>query len=193
MNTPTLHSPARARTVKGASLIEMLVATLLLAIGMLAMAALQASSAQMGKNAEFRAIASELALSFGEAVKANAGGAASYTSPSNTFVVPAPAVALLTNCDNAAVTCTNAQIAAQDISRLQALARARLPNGQIDLQYVPAAGTTPSYLDLYVGWLPPDTRTGQAAIDNSMANGCRAGYDPGNTLGVRCQYFRIAP
>jgi type IV pilus assembly protein PilV len=176
----------------GASLIEMLVATLLLAIGMLAMAALQSSSAQMGKDAEFRAIASELALSFGETVKANSGGAANYNAPQNTFTMPATAVALLTNCDAAAVNCTNAQIAAQDISRLQALARSRLPNGQIDLRYTAAAGTTNSYLDLYVAWLPPDMRTGDSSVDIGFPNGCRAGYDAGN-LGVRCQYFRIAP
>lgn len=186
-NTPTL-----SQRVRGASLIEMLVATLLLAVGMLAMAALQSSSAQLGKDAEFRAIASELALSFGESVKANSGGAAAYTSPSDAFALPAPEVALLTNCDSAAQVCTNAQIAAQDISRLQALALARLPNGQIDLRFIPAAGTNPSYIDLYVAWLPPDTRSGEAAADNAFANGCRAGYDAAS-VGVRCQFFRIAP
>jgi type IV pilus assembly protein PilV len=187
-----LHPPLLTRPAKGASLIEMLVATLLLAIGMLAMAALQSTSAQMGKDAEFRAVATELALSFGEAVKANSGGAASYTSPLNAFNPNAPKTAVLTNCDSDAVVCTNAQIAAQDVSRLQALSQSRLPLGQIDLRYVAAVGTTPSYLDLYVAWLPPDTRTGQAAVDNAFANGCRAGFDPSN-LGVRCQYFRIAP
>ena len=192
MNTSHRSRPGNTRSSRGASLIEMLVATLLLAVGMLAMAALQSSSAQMGKDAEFRAIASELALSFGETVKANAGGAAAYTAPQNAFIMPAPAVALQTNCDTAGATCTNAQIATQDISRLQALARARLPNGQIDLRYTAAVGTTPSFLDLYVAWLPPDMRTGNANVDAGFANGCRAGYDAAN-LGVRCQYFRIAP
>lgn len=175
----------------GASLIEMLVATLLLAIGMLAMASLQASSSQLGKDAEFRAIASELASGFGESVKANVGGAAAYVSQRNTFTMPAPAVALIAACDGAA-TCTNQQIAAQDISRLQVMARSRLPNGQVDIRFTPAAGNTPSVIDLGVAWLPPDARTGDVQIDSQLANGCRANFDSSN-LGVRCQYFRIAP
>ena len=184
------HHPSRQP--RGASLIEMLVATLLLAVGLLAMASLQASSTQLGKDAEFRAIASELALGLGEAVKANAGGAASYNSPQNQFSVPAPPVALLTNCDGPAAACTNAQLALQDISRFLALARARLPNGQASIVYVAGAGNTPSFIDLWVAWLPPDTRTGDGAVDNQLANGCPAGFDGGN-LGARCQYFRISP
>jgi type IV pilus assembly protein PilV len=176
----------------GASLIEMLVATLLLAVGMLAMAALQASSLQLSKDAEFRAVASELAQGFGEMVKANSGGAAAYNAPLAQFVLPAPPVVLQTACDAPGVACTNQQIALQDISRLQALARSRLPNGQVSMVFTPAVGQVPSFIDLWVGWLPPDTRTGVAAVDNQFNNGCQAGFDAGS-LGVRCQYFRISP
>lgn len=180
------------RRLRGASLIEMLVATLLLAVGLLAMASLQASSTQLGKDAEYRAIASELALGFGEVVKANAGGAAFYNRPQNEFAMPAPPVNLLTNCDGLAAACTNAQVAQQDISRFLALARARLPNGQANITYVAGAGNAPSFVDLWVAWLPSDSRTGNRAVDNQLANGCPAGFDAGN-LGVRCQYFRISP
>lgn len=178
--------------LSGASLIEMLVATLLLAVGLLAMASLQASSTQLGKDAEYRAIASELALGFGEAVKANAGGAATYNNAQNNFVLPAPPVNLLTNCSDLAAACTNAQVAQQDMSQFLALARARLPNGQARIVYVAGAGNAPSFIDLWVAWLPTDTRTGDGAVDNQLANGCPAGFDGGN-VGARCQYFRISP
>jgi type IV pilus assembly protein PilV len=177
---------------QGGSLIEVMVAALLLAVGLLSMAAMQASALQLGKDAEYRAIASEIAFSMGEMVKANVGGAASYVNQGNAFVSPAPEVAVLTNCDALNVTCTNVQMAAQDMSRVRALARNRLPDGQVVAQFIPGAGNTPSVIDLWIAWLPADTRTGEAKVDNQIANGCPAGFDTRN-MGVRCHYFRIAP
>ena len=181
---------------RGSSLIEVLVAALLLAIGMLSLAGLQASALRLTKEAEFRATSSEIAFAFSEAVKANAGGLAQYTVAGNNFVVNPAAVAVPTTCDGIANVCTNAQIAAQDLARVRELARTRMPSGQIVAQFVPATvglTPTPAGIDLWVTWLPSDNRSGTAAVDAQVAQNCpSAGYDATN-LGVHCQYFRIVP
>ncbi len=176
----------------GGSLIEVMVAALLLAVGLLSMAALQSSAVQLSRDAEYRAIASEIAFAMSEMVKANAGGAASYSNQIDSFSPAPPAVDILTNCDAPDASCTNEQIAAQDMSRIQALALNRLPAGQVVAQVTAGAGNTPTMIDLWVAWLPTDTRSGDAAVDAQLANGCPDGFDAGN-VGVRCHYFRIAP
>jgi type IV pilus assembly protein PilV len=185
---PSPHPPQR-----GGSLIEVMVAALLLAIGLLSMGAMQASAFQLSKDAEFRATASEIAQTLGEMVKSNAGGAASYTNDLEAFVSPAPQVDVLTNCTGAAQqACTNAAIAAEDMSRVRALARNRLPDGQVLAQFVNDAGNGQSAIDLWIAWLPADVRSGEANVDAQMTNGCPDGFDAAN-VGVRCHYFRIAP
>lgn len=184
------------RPQRGSSLIEALVAALLLAIGLLSLAGLQASALRLTKEAEFRATSSEIAFAFSEAVKANAGGLAQYTVASNRFVVNPAAVAVPTGCDGIANVCTNAQIAAQDLARVQELARNRMPSGQIVAQFVPGANgltPTPAGIDLWVAWLPADNRSGTAVVDAQVTQNCpNAGFDAAN-LGVHCQYFRIVP
>jgi type IV pilus assembly protein PilV len=181
---------------RGSSLIEVLVAALLLAIGMLSLAGLQASALRLTKEAEFRATSSEIAFAFSEAVKANVGGMAQYTNASNTFVVNPGAVAVPTSCNGIANVCTPAQIATQDLARVLELARNRMPSGQIVAQFVAGAGgltPTPPSIDLWVAWLPADNRSGTAAVDAQVAQNCPTpGYDATNA-GVHCQYFRIVP
>jgi type IV pilus assembly protein PilV len=181
---------------RGSTLIEVLVAALLLAIGMLSLAGLQATALRLSREAEFKATASEIALAFSESVKANVGGMAQYVAAGNNFVVNPPPVAIPTTCDGVANVCTQAQIAAQDLARVQQLARTRMPSGQIVAQLVPATvgvAPTPASIDLWVAWLPADNRSGNAAVDAQVAQPCpTAGYDAAS-LGVHCQYFRVYP
>ena len=185
--------PFIPQSQRGGSLIEVMVAALLLAIGLLSMGAMQASAFQLSKDAEYRASASEIAQSLGEMVKSNAGGAASYVNNLETFTSPAPQVDVLTTCTGAAQqACTNADIAAEDMSRIRALARNRLPDGQVAAQFVADAGNGQSAIDLWIAWLPADVRSGDAQVDGQINNGCPDGFDAEN-IGVRCHYFRIAP
>jgi type IV pilus assembly protein PilV len=181
---------------RGSTLIEVLVAALLLAIGMLSLAGLQATALRVSREAEFKATASEIALAFSESLKANVGGMAQYVAAGNTFVVSPPAVPIPTTCDGIANVCTAAQIAAQDLARVRQLARTRMPSGQIVAQFVPATigvAPTPASIDLWVAWLPADNRSGNAAVDAQVTQPCpNAGYDA-TSLGVHCQYFRVYP
>ena len=58
-------------TQRGATLIEVLVSILLMALGVLAMAAMQVNAVQYGKTSEFRTVASLLANDLSDRMRAN--------------------------------------------------------------------------------------------------------------------------
>lgn len=181
------------RKLQGSTLIEVLVAALLLAVGMLSLAGLQATAMRLTKDAEFKATSSEIAFALSESIKANVGGIAQYATPaSNAFVVNPPPVAIPTTCDGIANVCTTVQMAAQDLARIQELVRNRLPSGQIVSVYVAPPGGAPPAIDLWVAWLPSNSRSGDANVDAQTVQPCPAQFDPGQ-IGVQCQYFRIVP
>lgn len=129
-------------------------AALLLAIGLLSMAGIQASAVRLTKEAEFKSTAVEISSAFGEYLKANVGGVASYAINSGGFIVDPEAQDIPGNCDGAGAACTPAQIAAEDLARAQELARTRLPSGQIVSNLVVGAAGQSDSIDLWVMWLP---------------------------------------
>jgi type IV pilus modification protein PilV len=173
-------------------LIEVLVAALLLAIGLLSMAGIQASAVRLTKEAEFKSTAVEISSAFGEYLKANVGGLQSYGVNSGAFVVNPPAQNIPGNCNGAGAACTPAQIAAEDLARTRELARTRLPSGQVVSNVVVGAAGQSDSVDFWVMWLPPESRSGDANVDNQIVSRCPPNY---NTAGmdVQCQYFRIVP
>jgi len=190
--TPTRRRAAPPSRAQGATLIEVLVAALLLAIGLLSMAGIQASAVRLTKEAEFKSTAVEISSAFGEYLKANVGGVASYAINSGGFIVDPEAQDIPGNCDGAGAACTPAQIAAEDLARAQELARTRLPSGQIVSNLVVGAAGQSDSIDLWVMWLPPESRTGDANVDNQIASRCPPNYDTAG-MDVQCQYFRIVP
>lgn len=190
--TPTRRRAAPPSRAQGATLIEVLVAALLLAIGLLSMAGIQASAVRLTKEAEFKSTAVEISSAFGEYLKANVGGVASYAINSGGFIVDPEAQDIPGNCDGAGAACTPAQIAAEDLARAQELARTRLPSGQIVSNLVVGAAGQSDSIDLWVMWLPPESRTGDANVDNQITSRCPPNYDTAG-MDVQCQYFRIVP
>ena len=72
---------------RGASLIEVLVAILIVSMGVIAMGGLLASSSRLGKASESRAIAGLLAADLADRVKANACGlTGQWIDPANASV-----------------------------------------------------------------------------------------------------------
>lgn len=189
------HLPRQTprRKLQGSTLIEVLVAALLLAVGLLSLAGLQATALRLSKDAESKATASEIAFAFSESLKANAGGLAQYATPARDgFVINPPPVAIPTTCDGVAAACTTAQMAAQDLARIEQLARTRMPSGQIVSVVAPVAAGNPPAIDLWVAWLPADSRSGDVNVDAQVVQPCPAQFDAGQ-IGVHCQYFRIVP
>lgn len=189
---PLRRQTARRPQAQGASLIEVMVAALLLAIGLLSMAGIQASAVRLTKEAEFKSTAVEISSAFGEYLKANVGGVASYSINSGSFILDPEAQEIPGRCDGEGAACTPAQIAAEDLAQAQELARTRLPSGQIVSNVVVGAPGQSDSIDLWVMWLPPESRTGDANVDNQITSNCPPNYDT-TDLDVQCQYFRIVP
>ena len=119
MNTRLLQRTGRTRRQRGISIVEALVALVVIAVGMLGIAGLYLSSLQASRSAKLRQYAVELAGSIADRIRANRDAAASY----NTAGYGAgPAVQ---NCSTAR--CTPAQLAQDDLARWLQDIRAQLP------------------------------------------------------------------
>lgn len=106
----------------GFTLVEVLIAMLLLAGGLLGMAGLQATSLGNNQNAYNRSQATEFAYDIADRMRANSLGIATYTA-----IAPASAVE---NADCLITTgCSPADMAQTDLAQWNALVTT-LPNGQ---------------------------------------------------------------
>lgn len=191
-STPT-SSPNRRRLAQGASLIEVLVAVLLLSIGILSMVGLQTSALRLTKESQFQGSAAELASSFSETVRANVAGAMagnySFVQP---YAPPAGPIALpAQQCNNPAAACTPAQIAAVDLARWRESARQALPGGSLFANVTTPLGTAQSpVIDLWVLWQGPETDDAADAATAQLNGNCPAQMGNANPR-PQCMQFRI--
>lgn len=139
-----------SRSQSGATLIEVLITMLLLSFAMLAMANMHAMSLKYVKMAEFRGIATGLALDLADRMRANSGGAGGYVFNS-AYDSNAGAVAVPT-CANPAI-CTPSEIAGIDLAEVRNTARLVLPGGGVRIAQDAA---NPGVLNLWIIWLDPD-------------------------------------
>ncbi|WP_165456722.1 type IV pilus modification protein PilV [Aquabacterium lacunae] len=147
------------------TMIEVLVALLLLSIGLLAMAGIQANSSRIQRTNEFRGAANELLQSFAEAVRANPSGAIAGNYNFNDTGTAEPARPA-TLCQDVAVACTAATIAQADLFQIRQAIRRRLPEGNLFATYVaPAPGVNPTTsMSVWVYWTA-QTESGNAPDD----------------------------
>lgn len=142
---------SRAEYQSGASLIEVLVAILVLSFGMLALGGMMAFAVQMPKLAAYRATATNLAASHIERMRANpAGFAAGNYSETMTFNATLPSVS---PCVYPA--CTPASIAALDKNDSNVAIKRELPLGGMRMTCTGACTGLDG--DLWVIWQEPST------------------------------------
>lgn len=124
---------------RGFSLFEVLVAVVVLALGLLGLAALQLTSLQGGHGAYTRAQAAQLAYDMGDRIRANPGNIGSY----DFAMGAAPA------CDEALAPAGD--LAARDVAEWLNSLACLLPggNGSVDVN---AAGE-PMIVDIRVEWI----------------------------------------
>lgn len=142
---------ARGRREGGFTMVETLVALVVLAIGLLGIAALYLDSLRAGRTAIYRTQAVTLAADLADRIRANRRAGVAYEIALGATADPDPACALTTGCDAAA-------LAATDLSGWKAELAGSLPGGDGSVQVAAGAGGEPSDYQITVSW----TEVGQA-------------------------------
>jgi len=128
---------------RGFTLLESLVALVILSVGMLGIAALYVEGLRAGRTAVYRTTAVNLAADLIDRVRANRAGLVAYAG--------APA---LNNCVNANNDCTPVQMAQHDLSLWQTEIAARLPAGS-NTNVTFAAGAIVDTYTIQIQWPEP--------------------------------------
>ena len=127
----------------GFSLVEVLIALIILSVGMLGIAGLYVQSLQAGRTSLFRHHAVTLAGDIADRIRANPTAAAAYEATAGAD----------NSCIAGGVDCTPAQMAAQDIQLWQEQATETLPAGNVSVVFDGSANP-PTYA-ITVGWSEP--------------------------------------
>jgi type IV pilus assembly protein PilV len=131
-----------SKRVQGFTLIEVLIALIIMSVGMLGIAGLYVHSMQAGRTSLFRHHAVTLAGDIADRIRANPRAAALYAGG------PAD-----NNCVDGGVDCTPGEMAANDIFLWQQQAADTLPTGQVFIVFNNAP-TPPTY-QITVQWTEP--------------------------------------
>jgi type IV pilus assembly protein PilV len=184
---PRLEAPAGSALSlgqRGASMIEVLIALLLVAVTMLGLLGLQLRSMGLQKDSFERRNAALLASSFAERVTANFAGfeAGNYSGT----LLPDGTVPTLADCATAG--CTAANIASRDFAAFARQVRMQLPGGAAAV----ATGAGNTGVLITVGWRDPQRATDTTSADGTCeAGGLVASSSAADvTASYRC--FRIA-
>lgn len=147
METRMKHSqPCRRSVQSGFTMVEVLVALVVLTIGLLGIAALYLNSLQSGRTAIYRTQAVTLAADLADRIRTNRTAQAAYGTLFTEAEVAVPA------CDTTGG-CSDADLAATDLSRWKATVALLLPNGQGQVTVVaPVAGGEPANYVVTVRW-----------------------------------------
>lgn len=168
----------------GASLIEVMVAIVLLGFGLLSLIGLQGFAVTASKNAANRGIATMLAADIADILRSNPAAATGYDrAPAfdATDVAPESWLPLPTSpCEYP--NCSAAQIAQIDSQALSRRIKSSLQAGTYAMATDPAGG----FADLWVMWA--EVRgAGESAFDN-----CPAAVTAGAPAAIpRCLYMRV--
>ena len=134
------------KTQSGFTMVETLVALVVLAIGMLGIAALYLNSLQAGRTAIYRTEAVNLAADLADRIRTNRTAVAGYANVYADGFVDVPACYTTAGC-------TPAQLATADLSRWKVDLAQLLPNGQGQVVVtLPVAAGEPSSYVVTVRW-----------------------------------------
>lgn len=179
--------PRRSQRQSGASLIEVLVAILILSFGMLALGAMLSYSVQAPKLSAYRATAASLASAHVERIRANATGFASDNYTASLSYDGSNTALSLNDCTYP--DCTVAALAAMDNAATKRAARAALPAGGMIMKCDVVLCTSASYGNLWIVWQEPSTAStlNAATSDNCPTEVTGSFTNPA----PRCLYLRF--
>lgn len=187
----------RSAQQSGASLIEVLVAILVVSIGILSMVAMQANAVKFSKTSENRAIGALLVNDLADRMRANRAG---FFNNGYAFTQNYPGSGAVTEpvssntCNTPTANCTAAELAGKDLSDWRRTVFFTLPGG---FARISTRDTVNNAVDVWLAWLDPtDTAEGGANQDAVAVNECPANFVSSAATGAtqarpRCMYFRI--
>jgi type IV pilus assembly protein PilV len=190
------HSMARQHGagagMRGVSLIEVLVALLIVSFGVLAMAGLLSAATRYGKTSEYRAVGTLLASDIVDRLRANqlavnvaAGGNVAAYDITGEWQFPA-VLPVAAPC----VDCTSAQLAAMDKAEWQRAVYYALPNGTGYFAY----NDVEHAADVWIAWLDPGASSDETKFGSDDADAdrqeCPVGFRDQKPQ-PRCLYFRV--
>lgn len=140
--TISFKPDSMSRRVRGFTLIEVLIALVIMSVGMLGIAGLYVHSMQAGRTSVLRHNAVTLAGDIADRIRANprAGAAYGLAGANN-------------NCVDGGINCTIGQMAANDIFLWDQQAAATLPNGQVNVVF--NNGVVPPTYQITITWTEP--------------------------------------
>ena len=133
--------------MKGFSLVEVLVALVIVSVGMLGVAGLYVNGLQAGRTAMFSHQAVTLAGDVADRIRANPRAGVEYDGNGD---------GVNHNCVAGGVDCDEAQMAANDTFFWQQQAEAVLPEGEVDVEF--DAGVNPPEYTINISWDEPGER-----------------------------------
>lgn len=179
--------------VSGASMIEILVALVIVAFGLLGLLGLQARALSFQKDSFDGRAAAELTNQIADRIRANMLGFRdrNYADDMNP---PGDVPLVFGACGNPAA-CTGAEIAARDQARWQEEVRRRLPSAAVYLQPDNAnpAGW-PRFVIVTIAWQEPmQNAAGGMQVNDLICNDVRANLFAALPLDYRCYRASVAP
>jgi type IV pilus assembly protein PilV len=142
----TMKTVSKRRYQAGFSLVEVLIALVIMSVGMLGIAGLYVQSMQAGRTSMFRHHAVTLAGDVADRIRANPRAGAAYNHAAN-------ATGTDNSCVTGGVDCNSADMAANDILLWQAQADDTLPTG--DVAVAVNVGLNPPTYQITVSWTEP--------------------------------------
>jgi len=130
--------------VQGFTLIEVLIALIIMSVGMLGIAGLYVHSMKAGRTSLFSHNAVILAGDVADRIRANPTALAAYEGAGAD-----------NDCVDGGVNCTVAEMAAHDIFLWNLQADDTLPNGDVAVVFTAAAGVAPPTYEITISWVEP--------------------------------------
>ena len=128
---------------RGFSLVEVLIALIVMSVGMLGIAGLYVQSMQAGRTSMLRHHAVNLAGDIADRIRANPTAGVAYIASPGTN----------NGCDVGNVDCTIGEMAANDIFLWDQQAAATMPNGQVNVVF--NNGIVPPTYQITITWTEP--------------------------------------
>lgn len=142
---PTAYTPGR---VRGFTLIEVLIALVVMSVGMFGIAGLYLHSIQAGRTSIFRHQAVTLAGDVADRIRANPRAGETYESAGKE-----------NGCMTGSADCSPEEMAENDVLAWRAQAASSLPGGEVSITYIESGSAAPDEYEVEITWSEPGINT----------------------------------